>query len=74
MASIPERVLRQAKSRDFRPSVRIGKSGITETVIDEISNQLKSKELVKIKPPSQNFKMSADARPQYKTLPIICSD
>lgn len=49
MASIPERVLRQAKSRDFRPSVRIGKSGITETVIDEISNQLKSKELVKIK-------------------------
>ena len=49
MASIPERILSQAKSRDFRPSVRIGKSGITETVLDEINNQLKSRELVKIK-------------------------
>ncbi|HJM54834.1 MAG TPA: YhbY family RNA-binding protein [Poseidonia sp.] len=49
MSSIPDRILKQAKSRDFRPSVRIGKSGITETVLEEISNQLKSRELVKIK-------------------------
>lgn len=49
MSSIPDRIIRQATSRDFRPSVRIGKSGITETVVEEISNQLKSRDLVKIK-------------------------
>lgn len=41
--------MREAKSRDFRPSVRIGKSGLSETVLDEIRQQLRSRSLVKIK-------------------------
>lgn len=49
MSTIPAHVLRQAKSRDFRPSVRIGKGGLSETVLDEIRQQLQSRELVKIK-------------------------
>ena len=48
MSSVPDRVLKQAKSRDFHPSVRIGKSGLTDTVIEEVINQLKSRELVKM--------------------------
>ena len=41
--------MRDAKSRDFRPSVRIGKSGLSGTVFDEIRQQLGSRSLVKIK-------------------------
>ncbi len=49
MANIPAHIMREAKSRDFRPSVRIGKSGLSETVLDEIRQQLRSRSLVKIK-------------------------
>lgn len=49
MKSIPKHILAQAKSGDLKPSVRIGKSGITENLISEISQQLNSKSLVKIK-------------------------
>lgn len=46
---IPQSIRKIANSRDFQPSVRIGKSGITENLIDEIDSQLSSKEIVKIK-------------------------
>jgi len=49
MRDIPPHILRQAKSRDFRPSVRVGKSGLTETVLEEIRQQLQSRALVKVK-------------------------
>lgn len=49
MVTIPSHILSEAKSRNFRPSVRIGKSGLSETVIDEIRQQLGSRSLVKIK-------------------------
>ncbi|MCH1461924.1 MAG: YhbY family RNA-binding protein [Candidatus Poseidonia sp.] len=49
MAKIPSHIMRDAKSRDFRPSVRIGKSGLSDTVFDEIRQQLGSRSLVKIK-------------------------
>lgn len=46
---VPQSIRKIASSRDFQPSVRIGKSGITENLIDEIDSQLSSKEIVKIK-------------------------
>ena len=46
---IPQSIRKITNSRDFQPSVRIGKSGITENLIDEIDSQLSSKEIVKIK-------------------------
>ncbi|MGB1588487.1 MAG: YhbY family RNA-binding protein [Poseidonia sp.] len=49
MSDVPERVMREAKSREFRASVRIGKAGISETVVEEIRQQLRNRELVKIK-------------------------
>ena len=49
MAEIPGRIMREASSREFRPSVRIGKAGLSETVLNEIRQQLQSRELVKIK-------------------------
>ena len=35
--------------RDFQPSVRIGKTGVTENIIEEIRGQLVKRKLVKIK-------------------------
>ena len=49
MTTIPSHIMQAAKSRDFRPSVRIGKSGLSETVMDEIRQQLRSRSLVKVK-------------------------
>lgn len=49
MSDIPRRVMIEAKSRDFKASVRVGKAGLSETVVEEIRQQLQSRELVKIK-------------------------
>tara|TARA_B100001996_G_C18546269_1_gene549013 strand:+ start:590 stop:856 length:267 start_codon:yes stop_codon:yes gene_type:complete len=46
---IPQSIRKIANSRDFQPSVRIGKSGITENLIEEIDAQLSTKDIVKIK-------------------------
>ena len=46
---IPESTRREALSHDFQPTIRIGKSGITETLITEIDAQLNTRSLVKIK-------------------------
>ena len=35
--------------REFQPSVRIGKTGITDNIVDEIRTQLVKRKLVKIK-------------------------
>ena len=47
--AVPNHIMQQATSRDFRPSVRVGKSGLSETLIEEIRQQLGSRQLVKIK-------------------------
>ena len=49
MTNIPSSIKRQAMDRDFQPSVRIGKTGVTENIIDEIIGQMKKRKLVKIK-------------------------
>ena len=49
MSKIPLDIQKLANSRDFQPSVRIGKSGITDSLVQEIDEQLSRKELVKIK-------------------------
>jgi RNA-binding protein len=46
---IPASIRREAQSRAFQPSIRVGKSGITENLIEEINGQLSKRTLVKIK-------------------------
>jgi RNA-binding protein YhbY len=46
---IPESIKREAISREFQVSIRIGKSGVTDTLISEIDAQLNKRGLVKIK-------------------------
>ena len=49
MVKIPESIKKMALDRDFQPSVRIGKTGVTENLIQEIKDQLTKRKLVKIK-------------------------
>ena len=49
MNKIPTHIKKLANSKDFQPSVRVGKSGITESLVVEIDEQLSRKEIVKIK-------------------------
>ncbi|MFQ3317943.1 MAG: YhbY family RNA-binding protein [Candidatus Poseidoniales archaeon] len=48
-STIPESIRREAMSREFQVSIRIGKSGVTDTLISEIDTQLQKRSLVKIK-------------------------
>lgn len=49
MTEIPDSVKKMALDRDFQPSVRIGKTGITDNIIVEIKDQLAKRKIVKIK-------------------------
>jgi RNA-binding protein len=49
MVRIPEDVRRQAASKDMRPTVRVGRGGLTEALVEEVQAQLRQRDLVKIK-------------------------
>ena len=49
MSDIPFLIKKKAMDRDFKPSVRIGKTGITPNIVQEIRDQLAKRNLVKIK-------------------------
>ena len=49
MTNPPKHIKKLAMSRELKPTIRVGKSGLTENLISEINGQLTSKNLVKIK-------------------------
>ena len=49
MNDVPAYVFREANSREFQLSVRIGKAVLTPTVVEENDAQLAKRRLVKIK-------------------------
>lgn len=49
MPEIPQKIKKSALSRDLKPTIRVGKSGLTNSLISEIKDQLSNKELVKVK-------------------------
>lgn len=49
MSGIPDWVAKMAVSRDFAITVRIGRSGVAANLIKELDEQLKSKQIVKVK-------------------------
>ena len=59
MSDIPKNIKKLALSRDFKPTIRIGKAGITENLMSEITDQLSTKSLVKIKINKGLFEKSA---------------
>ena len=49
MSEVPKNIKRLALSRELKATIRVGKSGITENLIAEITDQLTTKSIVKIK-------------------------
>ncbi|DAC30141.1 MAG TPA: YhbY family RNA-binding protein [Candidatus Poseidoniales archaeon] len=49
MSKIPTRIVRESSNSELPITVRIGKSGVIDSVIDELIDQLSSRSLVKIK-------------------------
>ncbi|MDB2367152.1 YhbY family RNA-binding protein [Candidatus Poseidoniales archaeon] len=47
--SVPNHIIRQAKDASLPITMRIGKSGLTDSVIVELEGQLSSRSLVKVK-------------------------
>ena len=47
--SVPDSIMRQAKDASLPVTIRIGKSGLTDAVMVELSGQLSSRSLVKAK-------------------------
>lgn len=47
--SVPDSIMRQAKEASLPVTIRIGKSGLTDAVVVELSGQLSSRSLVKVK-------------------------
>ena len=47
--SIPQRIIDSSKSNELRVTLRVGKDGLSQAVIMELKDQLKSRELVKLK-------------------------
>ena len=46
---VPRRIKNLAKSQDLEVSARIGRAGITESLISELSDQLTRNRLIKVK-------------------------
>ena len=49
MKKIPTNILKAARDPDLTVSVRIGKSGLTESIIAELADQLSARRIVKVK-------------------------
>ena len=49
MGDIPNHIRREAASKDVKPTVRVGRSGLSEALVDEVDGQLRQRSMVKIK-------------------------
>ena len=49
MGDIPNHIRREAASKDVKPTVRVGRSGLTEALVEEVDGQLRQRAMVKIK-------------------------
>jgi len=45
----PKSILQIAQSKELQPTVRIGKQGLSDSVIEELRSQFNQRDLVKIK-------------------------
>jgi RNA-binding protein YhbY len=49
MSNIPANIRRMAHDREFKVTLRIGRSGLSDAMFDELDAQLQSRKVVKIK-------------------------
>ncbi|MDP6888943.1 MAG: YhbY family RNA-binding protein [Candidatus Thalassarchaeaceae archaeon] len=64
MSGIPANIRRMAHDRNFKVTLRIGRSGLTDAMFDELDSQLASRKVVKVK----MNKGLTEARDERKTI------
>lgn len=68
MAKIPMHIERLARDRDTQVSVRIGRNGLTEAIIEEMVDQLEKRRLVKVKANRGVAEGSGERKELFSTL------
>ena len=49
MTKVPDSIRRMAHDRNFKVTLRIGRSGLTDAMFEELDAQLRSRKVVKVK-------------------------
>jgi len=68
---VPKAVLSRAKSDQIEISVRIGRSGMSEAVIGELSEQLDKRRLVKVKANRGIVQSSSEKAEMFEGLAAV---
>ena len=64
MKEVPANIRRMAHDREFRVTLRIGRSGLSDAMFEELDAQLRSRKVVKVK----MNKGLADEREERRTI------
>jgi|TARA_B100001094_G_scaffold329722_1_gene393110 RNA-binding protein YhbY len=65
---IPNYIIKEAKNRDLLVSIRIGREGVTESLIKELDSQLRSKTIIKLKANKQILGSSEERKVVFSDI------
>jgi len=65
---IPNHIIKEAKNRDLLVSIRIGREGVTESLIKELESQLLSKTIIKLKANKQILGSSEERKVVFSDI------
>ena len=68
MVKIPLNIIKSAKNNDLTASIRIGKEGVTDSLIKELDSQLKSKNIIKLKANKQILGSSEERKKVFSDI------
>ena len=68
MMKIPNHIIKEAKNRDLLVSIRIGREGVTESLIKELESQLLSKTIIKLKANKQILGSSEERKVVFSDI------
>ena len=68
MLKIPNYIIKEAKNRDLLVSIRIGRGGVTESLIKELDSQLRSKTIIKLKANKQILGSSEERKVVFSDI------
>ena len=68
MLKIPNYIIKEAKNRDLLVSIRIGREGVTESLIKELDSQLRSKTIIKLKANKQILGSSEERKVVFSDI------
>ena len=68
MSEVPANIRRMAHDREFKVTLRIGRSGLSDAMYEELDTQLSSRNVVKLKMNKGLIEERADRRVVFKEI------